>query len=397
LNSNQSYQEYLNNSIDLSLFEVDCEERIINPQFTSLKKWINTYLGPGSAQFHEISTGKYSAIMVENRNAIIPSLSTNINDTTYYLCAKGCGAYEDMFYGGELTPSRIKLACRNPKYLPKIESLKTGLGFIMGETWMGESPYGAMGEENAVNELEISQLAEFNSIKGAHICPVIGITTFAPEIEKAARDFFWFREHPETFYQVLRLMPSNVRLYFESNDLISEPAYIFSLFGLNSEKEIEQFELNFIKSGAALLTLYSRTVKQEADKVSGLVYRDVWFDKDCVVAPDGTIHFADLEGLRWQTDPINEYSETALYEWERLAFEFLFALIKIDTYRLKLEDRQLKWPKQREELALLVHLALSKDKYAHPEQKDKNLNIIVEVPSLPQVKIPLLEKLGVKS
>ena len=93
-----------------------------------------------------------------------------------------------------------------------------------------------------------------------------------------------------------------------------------------------------------------------------------------------------------KTEPFKEYAETALYEWERLAFEFLWALIRIDSYRLELEERKLEWPKQREELALLFHLALSKDVYAHPEEKDGNLNIIVEVPSFPQVIIPLLER-----
>jgi hypothetical protein len=387
-----TYQKYLMNSIDIKLFELEMEESIINPQFNSLKKWIKTYLGPATAQYHNIITGEHSAIKVENRNAIIPSLTTEINGKTFYFSVKGCGAYEDMYYGGELLPSGIKLACRNPSSLPKIDRLKTGLGFIMGETWMGEAPYGAYGEENAMNELNVSKLAKFDSINGAHICPIIGITKLPKKIEEAARDFFWFREHPERFYQVLRLVPSNVRLYFESEDVMTDPRYIFSLFGIDSEKQVEKFELNFIKSGAALLTLYSRTVKRENDQISGLVYQDVWFDKDCVVAPDGTIHFADLEGLRWKTEPLKDYAEIALYEWERLAFEFLWALIRIDTYRLQLEERKLDWPKQREELALLVHLALSKDVYAHPEQKDGKLNIIVEVPSFPQVKIPLLEK-----
>ena len=374
------------------MFETEPEDMIINPQFNHLKKWIKTYLGPATAQFHELKTLKHLAIRVENRNAIIPSLTTEINGKLFYFSVKGCGAYEDMFYGGELLPSKIKSACRDPSLFPKIDNLKTGLGFIMGETWMGEAPYGAYGEENAFDELNISKLAKFDSINDAHICPIIGITKLPKKIEDTARNFFWFRKHPERFFQVLRLVPSNVRLYFESEELMTDPKHIFSLFGISSTKDIEEFELNFIKSGIALLTLFSRTIKRDKDEISGLVYQDVWFDKDCVIAPDGTIHFADLEGLVWKSIPFKDYEKTAKTEWQRLIFEFLWVLMRIDTFRLEKEGRDLDWSKQRNELALLIHLALSNDIYAHPEQHDDNLNIIIELPSFPQVKIPLLEK-----
>ena len=34
--------------------------------------------------------------------------------------------------------------------------MQTGLGFLMSESWMGESPYGGQGDENAYDELHIS-------------------------------------------------------------------------------------------------------------------------------------------------------------------------------------------------------------------------------------------------
>ncbi|MFX1461370.1 MAG: hypothetical protein ACFFBT_18130, partial [Promethearchaeota archaeon] len=85
------------------------------------------------------------AIRDENRNAIIPNFYTTINDKTFYLSVKGCGAYEDMFFGGTLTPSKLKDSCRDSQLYSKLKDLSTGLGFIMAESWMGESPYGAQG------------------------------------------------------------------------------------------------------------------------------------------------------------------------------------------------------------------------------------------------------------
>jgi len=310
------------------------------------------------------------------------------------LSVKGCGAYEDMFFGGKLNRSKIKNACRDLSLLNKTENLSTGLGFIMGESWMGESPYGAQGFINGFDELRFSKIATIDSINGAHICPVVAVIKLPKNIENAARNFFWFRTYKDHFYQVLRLLPSNVRLYFESSNVIANLDSTFQLFEIDTMKKAEKFELNFIKSGIALLTLFTRSAIIEENEVKGIYYQDVWFDKDCVVAPDGTIHFADIEGFIWKKVPKDKYKEIQKKEWQKLVYEFLYALVKIDSYRHLLEDRQISWPKQREELALVIYEALNKDFFVSIDNIDENLTLIIEGKELPSVEIPILERVN---
>ncbi|MFX1478294.1 MAG: hypothetical protein ACFFCI_09185 [Promethearchaeota archaeon] len=386
------YHQNLINSINANLFKVDPEVIDINEQFKLPKDWYSTYLGAATAEFHELNFKSQPAIRDENRNAIIPENYIEIEGKAFYLSVKGCGAYEDMFFGGKLNPSKIKNACRDLNYLDKIESLTTGLGFIMGESWMGESPYGAQGFINGFDELKFSRIAKLDSINGAHICPSIAVIQLPKEIENAARKFFWFRTYKDHFYQVLRLIPSNIRLYFESADVIAKPGSIFQLFEINTSEKAENFELNFIKSGIALLTLYTRSATIEGDKVKGISYQDVWLDKDCVVAPDGTIHFADIEGFIWKKVTLDKYQDIQKKEWQKLVYEFLYALVQIDSYRHLLEKRNMSWTKQREELTLMIYEALNKDFFTYVENVNGNLTIIITGNNLPKVEIPILEK-----
>jgi len=386
-----TYHRYLIDSLDYSLYETEPESRNINPNYKSLEKWVTAYLGPATAEFHNISDKKYAALRDENRNAIIPHLNKEFDGKLFYLSVKGCGAQEDMFFGGKLTADKLKAACRDPSYFHLLKNIKSNSGFIMGESWMGESPYGAQGYINGFDELNFSSIGNLDSINGAHLCPAIGLVQLPKNIEKVAKKFFWCRAYDNHFYQVIRLVPSNIRLYFESTQVIANPKSIFSLFEINSVEKAESFELNFIKSGIALLTLYARSAKIEGKQISGIIYKDVWFDKDCVVAPDGIIHFADIEGFIWKNSSQEEYDKTIKEEWQKLVFEFLYALIKIDSYRHTLNERNLEWKIQREELALLIHHALNKDIFTYAENRNNNLLIIIEGDSLPSVEIPLIE------
>ncbi|MFX0023326.1 MAG: hypothetical protein ACFE9S_13450 [Candidatus Hermodarchaeota archaeon] len=380
------------NSINFNLFKVEPEAIKFNEQFKLREEWYSCYLGTATAEFHGCNYNAVPAVRDENRNAIIPESFIELEGKTFYLSVKGCGAYEDMFFGGKLTPNKIMNTCRDSKYLEKIKTLSTGEGFIMGESWMGESPYGAQGHINGLDELKFSKIAKLDIINGAHICPVVAVIKLPKDIENVAKSFFWFRSYKDYFYQVLRLLPSNVRLYFESSNVISNPDSIFQLFEINTLEKAEKFELNFIRSGIALLSLYSRSALIEGKKVKGICFQDVWLDKDCVVAPDGTIHFADIEGFIWKEAPMEEYERIQREEWEKLAYEFLYALVKIDSYCHLLEERQISWPKQREELSLVIHEALNKDFFTIVENKNEDLTIIIEGKDLPSVEIPILEK-----
>ena len=163
LKNNSFYHRYLTNSIDYELFEILAENQYINPNFKSLEKWVNIYLGPATAEYHGISSKKHSAVKDENRNAIIPQVSKIVDGKQFYLSIKGCGAQEDMFFGGKLTNKKLEAACRDPDYLDRIKNVNNKSGFIMGESWMGESPYGAQGFINGFDELNFSSIANRDS------------------------------------------------------------------------------------------------------------------------------------------------------------------------------------------------------------------------------------------
>ena len=103
--------------------------------------------------------------------------------------------------------------------------------------------------------------------------------------------------------QETRLVPSNVRVYFHSGSTIGgNIKSIFDLFEIDKNDKALEFLKNFVKSGIAYLTLFTRSLKNNEDGTfSGLDFYDVWLDKDAVLAPDGTIYFVDLEGLEWIT------------------------------------------------------------------------------------------------
>jgi hypothetical protein len=385
-------------------------EPILNPNFDMIADWVRLYLSISVLQFHNAEEAKRNdpnnAIRDENRNAILPEKNIELDGRIYYLSIKGCGAYEDMIHGGAISVETLRYLCHQPHLLPKLNSVTSGIGFILGESWMNESPYGAQGKENAFDELNISQLANPVSIHGAYICPVIGILPIPSIVENSAREFFWFRTYPDRFYQELRLVPSRTRLYFESDEVIDSPENIFALFDVTEAETLRNFELRFIRSGIALLTLFTRTLRVEQGELSGLIYQDVWFDKDCIVAPDGTIHFADLEGLVWKKCTVEQYQKIQTQEWHKLVFEFYSALIRIDTYRRELVFNSLgnsqsppTWLHQKQELAFLTKLAIDNDPFIAIITENGDLLIEIEPlvafgkkKHIEPIRIPFLEQ-----
>jgi len=399
-----SLSSQLLKEIDTTLLEVETKHREVNPVLKHLEKWVNIYLGPGTAEFHGMKGTTIPAIRDENRNAVIPSRSTEIDGRTYYLSIKGCGAHEDMFFGDVLTPEKIAAACREPALLPRVAQLRNPSGFIMAESWMGESPYGAQGSPNAHDGLEFSSLTKNASINGAYICPVIGIVPLAGIIEDTARMFYWFRQYPKPFYQEMRLVPSRMRLYFESPHVLADPSSAFAQFHVDTPKQAERFEINFIKSGLSLLSLFLRSAQERDGNISALAYYDIWFDKDAIVAPDGIIHFADIEGLDWRTVPLKPVQQCRELvhsiqrkEWDKLVFEFLFALVQIDAYRALLDGHTFDWAKQRENLSFFIQMSIEKDPFLYTRIVDGSLNAYVESPTFPSIDpvvIPIIQ--GVK-
>ncbi len=236
----------------------------------------------------------------DNRSVIFPEKNFLIGDKEYFLCVKGCGAQFDAFAHKRLTASVLGEVCREPALRRAI----SGMGdaptrFITGERWYGCSPYGAQAPDNALLALLASMRADGDSIAGFMICPVVAAFRLPHDVERIASAFHWYRRYDGAFWQEMRLMPSNVRVYFQSPVTFgADTGAAFSMFGLRSKGECERFLENLCRTSLAALTLYARTMRRSPDgSFLGLDLHDVWLDKDAVVASDGCLHFADLEGV----------------------------------------------------------------------------------------------------
>lgn len=144
--------------------------------------------------------------------------------------------------------------------------------------------------------------------------------------------------------QETRLIPSNIRVYFHSDWTVGDDTgELFDFFRIDNNDKAMNFLKNFVRSGIAILTLFVRSVVDNGNGTySGLDFYDVWLDKDAVLAPDGTIFWADLEGLQAITIGgkdradlefnIEEKMEHQIY---RSLYEFMYAYEQIERERVK--------------------------------------------------------------
>lgn len=244
---------------------------------------------------------RLAGVRDDNRSALLPELRCPIAEREYIAAVKGCGAAVDAFENAPLTADRVRAICREPRYAPALAAENGGTqGFITGERWFGNTPYGGQAPDNAAIGFLTSRRAVDGAIAGFHVCPIVALVRLPDALAAAASRFFWYRRYDGEFWQELRLMPSNVRVYFHSPVTFGvDTARAFHLFGIASFEDAERFLGNLARSSLAALTLYARTLRHDDARgvYAGLGYHDVWLDKDAVIAADGTLHFADLEGI----------------------------------------------------------------------------------------------------
>ena len=176
--------------------------------------------------------------------------------------------------------------------------------------------------------------------------------------------------------QETRLVPSNVRIYFHSGSTIGgNIGSIFELFGIDGNDKALAFLTNFVKSGIAYLTLFTRSIESNEDRTySGLDFYDVWLDKDAVLAPDGTIYFVDLEGLEWITvrrEKVREKIDDQIY---RSLYEFIYAYEQIERERSArfghMADRKVQFE-------YILRQALKHDEVVHLKREGGSLALVV--------------------
>ncbi len=276
----------------------------------------------------------------DNRTAILPERRVTVDEHEYFLAVKGCGAEYDAYEPVRLDAHRLRALCHDPALAARLDGVDGGpAAFIVGERWWGYAPYGGQAGDSALLALLASLRADRNQIAGFYLCPLVAAVRLPDRIARAASEFYWYRRYDGAYWQEVRLMPSNVRLFFHSPVTLGvDSGRVFSLFGLTSFDACERFLERLARSTLAAITLYARSLRRDAatGRYVGLDYDEVYLDKDAVIAPDGTLHFADLEGVEeffsGGPEAVRERVEMQFY---RNLYEATYALeaMALETWR----------------------------------------------------------------
>ena len=276
----------------------------------------------------------------DNRGAVLPHSVATIDGTEFFLSVKGVGSTIDPYswrpldraYAAELSDDREvqgRLRRRPATATDRI---------ITGELWLRGSPYGGQGLELASAALRVSERADVTSIAGFRVAPVVKICQLPQKLSDQLRSIHWYRKYQGPMVQELRLVPSNVRVFFHAQHTIgSNIRPIFDLFQIGSNARALRFEVNFVRSTIAMLTLFARTMNYDRSRREyvGLDFEDVWLDKDAVLAPDGTAYFVDLEGIvehPLEKDRVREKIDDQLH---RSLYELTFAYEQMEGERIR--------------------------------------------------------------
>lgn len=271
----------------------------------------------------------------DNRSAIGPEPAAVLDGTTFYLSVKGIGSTVEPFSERSLDRFSAAQASSDAEVGRRLRAAEPGTPdrIITGELWLRGSPYGGQGARHAETALRVSERAELTSLAGLRIAPVVHVCRFPPEVESRLRTIRWYRTYPGPFVQELRLVPSNVRIYFHSRTTVAgNVAALFDRFALDTAARARRFQVRLLASVVPLLTLFARTLRFDParEKYLGLDLYDVWLDKDAVLAPDGTVFFVDLEGIEevpLDRGQVRERIEDQVY---RSLYEAMFAYERVD-------------------------------------------------------------------
>ena len=302
----------------------------------NMPEFERVYLPESLRPFTSISpVGTREFIADDNRGAISPLPSVKMDGTDFYLSVKGVGSTVNPFSNQALGKAEICSLLKDPKLKDRLMNCEEkSPRYLTGELWLRGSPYGGQGLEHASTALKVSEIADLTSIHGFRIAPLVKIVFLPEDLEAEAKKIFWYRSFGGRMVQEIRLVPSNVRIYFHSGSTVGRSVKsLFDFFGIDDNKALA-FLKNFVKSGIAFLTLFSRSMKSNGDGTfSGLDFYDVWLDKDAVLAPDGTVYFVDLEGLEWITVQEKKVHEKIDDQIFRSLYEFMFAYEQIERER----------------------------------------------------------------
>jgi hypothetical protein len=317
----------------------------------------------------------------DNRGAISPEPVASLDGTSFHLSVKGIGSVIDPFASVPLDRGSVERLTEDPDVRRRLA--KTAVPpspedperYITGEVWLRGSPYGGQGLQHAQIALEVSERADLTSLEGFRIAPVVKIAYLPPEVEGRIRSLHWYRRFPGPIVQEIRLVPSNVRIYFHAKSTLGTGVHdVFDQFRIDSAEKAVAFEVAFLRSTVPLLTLFPRSLRLDASKgrYYGLDFHDVWLDKDAVVAPDGTVFFVDLEGIEEEGVDREKVKEKIEDQVFRSLYEFLFAYEQIDQERVRRFGGA---TSRKGQFVSLLERALSHDRYVRLTMTDRQAGL----------------------
>ncbi|MCL4518337.1 MAG: hypothetical protein M1587_03985 [Thaumarchaeota archaeon] len=293
--------------------------------------------------------GKKELLIDDNRSAVSREPYMKIDGTDFYFSVKGIGSTTSPFSRQLFKKEEICALLKNQSVKDRINNAKEKEKFpryLTGELWSRGCPYGSQGLEFASIAMKAAEMSDASttSIHGFRIAPLVKIVKLPNSLQEEITQVYWYRRFRHEMVQEARLIPSNVRIYFHSDWTVGDDTgELFDFFHIDNNDKALDFMMNFVKSGIAILTLFVRSMRNNGNGTySGLDFYDVWLDKDAVLAPDGTIFWADLEGLQEITIGgrdraevefnIEENMEHQIY---RSLYEFMYAYEQIERERTK--------------------------------------------------------------
>lgn len=286
----------------------------------------------------------------DNRSTVSREPYMAIDGTDFYFSVKGIGSTTSPFSRQLLRKEEISSLLKSSIMREKIMNAKEKEmkfpRYLTGELWSRGCPYGSQGLEFATIAMKAAEMSDASttSIHGFRIAPLVNIIKLPKALQEKVTQVYWYRRFKQEMVQEARLIPSNIRIYFHSDWTIGDDTgELFDFFRIDDNDKAMDFLKNFVKSGIAILTLFVRSMSDNGNGTySGLDFYDVWLDKDAVLAPDGTIFWADLEGLQAITiggkdraDLEFNIEENMEHQIYRSLYEFMYAYEQIERERVK--------------------------------------------------------------
>jgi len=337
----------------ISLNMYDGEATITNKYFTKFQmaEFEKTYLPDSVKPFTDAApVGTKELLIDDNRSAVSREPYMTIDGVDFYFSVKGIGSTTSPFSRQLLKKEEVCSLVKSGALKDRIMDAKGKEmmfpRYLTGELWSRGCPYGSQGLEFASIAMKAAEMSDESttSIHGFRLAPLVKIVKLPKELQSKVTQVYWYRRFRQEMVQETRLIPSNIRIYFHSDWTIGDDTgELFDFFKIDNNEKAMRFLKNFVKSGIAILTLFVRSMSDNGDGTySGLDFYDVWLDKDAVLAPDGTIFWADLEGLQTITIGgrdrgnvefnVEENMEHQIY---RSLYEFMYAYEQIERERTR--------------------------------------------------------------